>query len=111
DVYTAEGQLGRGGWTWYTGSASWMYRVGVEGILGLERKGDALVVQPRAPLAWAEYRIDYRFGESSYAIRVVRDETVTAVETTVDGTALRDGRIPLVDDGRRHDVIVKRPPR
>jgi cellobiose phosphorylase len=111
DVYTAEGHLGRGGWTWYTGSASWMYRVGVEGILGLERRGDALVVEPRAPAGWPEYRIDYRFGESTYAIRVVRDETVSAVEVTVDGTRSADGTIPLADDGRRHDVLVRRPPK
>ena len=64
DVYTAKGQLGRGGWTWYTGSASWMYRVGLEGILGLKKRGDMLYVEPRAPAAWKEYSIEYRHGGS-----------------------------------------------
>ena len=51
DVYTAEGHVGRGGWTWYTGSASWMYRVGLEGILGFSKRGDTLFIEPRAPAA------------------------------------------------------------
>ena len=62
DVYTAEGQLGRGGWTWYTGSASWMYRVGLEAILGFTKRGDTLYIEPRAPAAWREYTIEYRHG-------------------------------------------------
>jgi cyclic beta-1,2-glucan synthetase len=53
EVYTAEGHLGRGGWTWYTGSASWMYRVGLETILGFVKRGDTLYVEPRMPAAWA----------------------------------------------------------
>ena len=55
DVYTAEGQLGRGGWTWYTGSASWMYRVGLEAILGFTKRGDTLPIDPRVPAAWPEF--------------------------------------------------------
>jgi cellobiose phosphorylase len=109
DVYTAEGHLGRGGWTWYTGSASWMYRVGLEGILGLVKRGDTLAIEPRAPAAWEEYAIDYRFGGSSYAITVRRDAGVSAVRTTVDGQETADGSIALVDDGRRHEVVVRRP--
>jgi cyclic beta-1,2-glucan synthetase len=109
DVYTAEGHVGRGGWTWYTGSASWMYRVGLEGILGLEKRGDMLVIQPRAPAAWAEYAIEYRFGRSTYAITVRRDPGVSSVRTSVDGREAPDGGIPLVDDGERHEVDVRRP--
>jgi cellobiose phosphorylase len=109
DVYTAEGHLGRGGWTWYTGSASWMYRVGLEGILGLEKRGNALHLQPRAPASWQEYGIEYRFGGSTYAITVRRDPAAASVVATVDGTDSPDGSIPLVDDGRRHEVVVRRP--
>ncbi|HEU4830480.1 MAG TPA: glucoamylase family protein [Gemmatimonadales bacterium] len=109
DVYTAEGHLGRGGWTWYTGSASWMYRVGVEGILGLTKRGNALVIEPRAPAAWQEYAIEYRFGEATYAITIRRDPGVTSIEATVDGERTADGSIPLADDGRRHEVLVRRP--
>jgi cyclic beta-1,2-glucan synthetase len=109
DVYTAEGHLGRGGWTWYTGSASWMYRVGLEGILGLEKRGNALHLQPRAPASWQEYAIEYRFGGSTYAITVRRDPAAASVVATVDGTDSPDGSIPLIDDGRRHEVVVRRP--
>ncbi|MGH9887702.1 MAG: GH36-type glycosyl hydrolase domain-containing protein, partial [bacterium] len=108
DVYTAEGQLGRGGWTWYTGSASWMYRVGLESILGFTKHGDRLCVSPRVPRAWGEYTIEYRFGTSVYAILVRRGDGATASRprVTVDGREAPNGEIALVNDGRRHEVIV-----
>ncbi len=110
DVYTAKGQLGRGGWTWYTGSASWMYRVGLEGILGLKKRGDTLYVEPRAPASWKEYSIAYRYGGSVYAIVVQNEDGGTngAIEMTVDGEASPDGGIRLVDDGKRHEVSIRR---
>jgi cyclic beta-1,2-glucan synthetase len=110
DVYTAEGQLGRGGWTWYTGSASWMYRVGLEGILGFTKRGDRLFVRPRAPTSWSEYTIEYRYGKSVYVIVVRNPDAVSGegVEVTVDGSASADGAIRLVDDGARHEVVVQR---
>jgi cyclic beta-1,2-glucan synthetase len=109
DVYTAKGQLGRGGWTWYTGSASWMYRVGLEGILGLRKRGDTLFIEPRAPASWPEYTIEYRFGGSLYVIVVRHEGGVAggAVEVTVDGQVSPEGSIPLVDDGQRHEVTVE----
>jgi cyclic beta-1,2-glucan synthetase len=110
DVYTAKGQIGRGGWTWYTGSASWMYRVGLEGILGLKKRGDTLFIEPRAPASWPEYSIEYRHGGSLYVIVVQNGEGVTsgAVEVMVDGDASPDGGIQLKDDGKRHEVAVQR---
>jgi cyclic beta-1,2-glucan synthetase len=108
DVYTADGQLGRGGWTWYTGSASWMYRVGLEGILGLEKRGDTLFVTPRAPSAWPEYTIEYRHGASLYVIVVRSEGTGEGLPAlTIDGGPAGPG-IPLVDDGRQHAVVVRR---
>jgi cellobiose phosphorylase len=110
DVYTAAGQLGRGGWTWYTGSASWMYRVGLEGILGLHKRGDQLVLDPHVPAAWRQYQIDYRHGRSVYVI-VLRNEDGVAQgmnEVTIDGRVSPGGSIPLVDDGNRHLVTVRR---
>jgi cyclic beta-1,2-glucan synthetase len=109
DVYTAEGHLGRGGWTWYTGSASWMYRVGLEGILGFRKQGDTLFIEPRAPAAWPEYTIEYRYGRSLYVI-VVRNEgggVRRGLEVTLDGQLLEGPGIPLVDDGERHTVQVR----
>ena len=110
DVYTAEGQLGRGGWTWYTGSASWMYRVGLEGILGLKKRGDTLFIEPRAPASWEEYSIEYRHGGSVYAIVVRNDDAAAGMagEVKVDGQVSPDGSIRLVDDGKRHEVAVRR---
>ncbi|MFZ5625198.1 MAG: GH36-type glycosyl hydrolase domain-containing protein [Gemmatimonadota bacterium] len=109
DVYTAKGQLGRGGWTWYTGSASWMYRVGLEGLLGLRKRGETLFVEPRAPARWREYTIEYRYGRSVYVIVVHNGEGAArgAVELTMDGKGLAGPGIPLVDDGERHGVSVR----
>ena len=109
DVYTAEGHLGRGGWTWYTGSASWMYRVGLEAILGFRKTGATLRIEPRVPKAWKEYAIDYRFGAATYAISVVNPagSAGPAARVTVDGRDSPDGAIPLVDDGARHEVVVR----
>jgi cyclic beta-1,2-glucan synthetase len=109
DVYTAAGQVGRGGWTWYTGSASWMYRVGLEAILGFDRRGDVLVLRPCVPEEWDEYSIEYRFGRSVYAI-TVRDPAGVrrrGAAVSVDGRMLDAAEIPLVDDGTRREVEVR----
>jgi cyclic beta-1,2-glucan synthetase len=108
DVYTAEGQLGRGGWTWYTGSASWMYRVGLETILGFTRRGDTLALNPCVPAAWPEYGIEYRLGRSTYVITVRDPAGVRAggAVVTLDGVLLDGPAIPLTDDGARHEVLV-----
>ena len=114
DVYTANGQHGRGGWTWYTGSASWMYRVGLETILGFSKRGDALRIEPRVPAHWKEYAIDYRYGASVYSIKVqIGGAAGRATVVTLDGRELSDGDIPLLDDGRGHEVVVlaRRPDR
>ncbi len=107
DVYTAEGQVGRGGWTWYTGSASWMYRVGLEAILGFTKRGDTLVIDPRVPAEWAEFSITYRFGTATYAIVVRQPGRLReGAVVTLDGSKLEGAEIPLVDDGERHSVII-----
>jgi cyclic beta-1,2-glucan synthetase len=109
DVYTAPDQLGRGGWTWYTGSASWMYRVGLEAILGFTRRGDTLRIEPCVPDHWPEFTIEYRFGAAVYAIRVLEPGALrhTAGEVLVDGRLLERAEIPLRDDGARHEVVVR----
>ena len=103
DVYTAAGHEGRGGWTWYTGSAGWLYRLGVERLLGLRREGDTLLVAPALPPDWPGFEASYRYGGASYRITVERGEAPCA---TLDGAALPDGRIPLRDDGSDHEVVV-----
>ena len=96
DVYIAEGHLGRGGWTWYTGSASWLYRVGLEGILGFKKTGDRLMIEPCIPASWPGFTITYRYRSATYVIRVERGV----------GEAVPRDAIELHDDGKRHDVVI-----
>jgi cyclic beta-1,2-glucan synthetase len=109
DVYTAEGQRGRGGWTWYTGSASWMYRVGLEAILGFTKRGNTLSLNPCVPPEWSEFTIEYRHGRSIYVVQVQSPHAVRHDngEVTLDGKALEGPAIPLIDDGARHEVVVR----
>jgi cyclic beta-1,2-glucan synthetase len=106
DVYTAPGHLGRGGWTWYTGSASWMYRVGLEAILGFRKCGDRLTIRPRVPRSWPSYTITFRYGSSSYEILVLHPATMRDgdIHLEIDGRAVDGDVIALVDDGAHHTV-------
>jgi cyclic beta-1,2-glucan synthetase len=108
DVYSAEGHVGRGAWTWYTGSASWMYRVALEAILGFTRRGDRFRVDPRVPASWPEFRLEYRFGSAVYEVLVERPSAARsgAQEVVVDGRTMEGEWIHLVDDGERHRVVV-----
>lgn len=105
DVYTAEGHLGRGGWTWYTGSSSWMYRIALEAILGFRKRGGALSIEPCIPAAWTQYTIEYRHKTSVYSISVENPDGLQkgTVDIVVDGKAVT-GPIALLDDGARHEV-------
>ncbi|NMC80796.1 MAG: glycosyl transferase family 36, partial [Chloroflexi bacterium] len=108
DIYSTSPYVRRGGWTWYTGSAAWMYRLGLEGILGFHKAGNTLRIDPVIPPDWAEYEIRYQFGKSVYLIRVQNPEHVaTGVrQMALDGKPLKGGAIPLVDDQQKHQVIV-----
>jgi cyclic beta-1,2-glucan synthetase len=107
DVYTAEGHLGRGGWTWYTGSASWLYRVGLEAILGLTKRAETLELDPCVPADWKEFSIEYRHGDSTYVIIVLNPEGIQkgVASVVVDGNEV-SGPIPLLNDGKPHEVVV-----
>ena len=109
DVYTADGHRGRGGWTWYTGSASWMYRVGLESILGFTKRGDRLSISPRVPSDWPSFAIAYRYGETEYAITVHAPADVGRLGAviTLDGVALDAAALALVDDGHAHQVEIR----
>jgi cyclic beta-1,2-glucan synthetase len=108
DVYAAPGHEGRGGWTWYTGSASWSYRVSLEGVLGFEKRGTSIRFNPCIPASWPGFSIDYRFGASTYAIDVRNPDGVSTgvVSVTTDGIAADDSVLELIDDGLRHEVVV-----
>jgi len=108
DVYSEAPHTGRGGWTWYTGSSGWMYRLGIEALLGLGREGSSLRITPRIPRDWPHFEVDYRYGQTTYHIRVDNpnhsESQVAAV--TLDGQRLPAHVIPLEDDGGSHSVQV-----
>jgi cyclic beta-1,2-glucan synthetase len=108
DVYSVSPHTGRGGWTWYTGSGGWMYRLGIEGILGVQRAGDALEIDPRVRSDWRSFQVVYRFGDARYRIRVENPDAVEqgVQRVVLDGNDLPDRTVPLDDDGQDHDVRV-----
>jgi cyclic beta-1,2-glucan synthetase len=108
DVYAHPAHTGRGGWTWYTGSAAWMYRVGLEAILGLKVLGDAFELDPCIPTVWPGYGLSWRFGRTRYEITVENPEGRCrgVAEAQLDGEIVDARRIPLRDDERQHQVRV-----
>ncbi|HEX4592345.1 MAG TPA: glycosyl transferase family 36, partial [Gemmataceae bacterium] len=108
DVYGAPPHIGRGGWTWYTGAAGWLYRVAVEAILGLRLRGDRLTIDPCIAAAWPGFEMTYRYGSTSYRIKVDNSSGAGrgVRSVTVDGKPADGDMIPLHDDGRTHDVRV-----
>lgn len=108
DVYSMPPHVGRGGWTWYTGSAGWMYRLGLEAILGVRRVGRALRIEPCIPKRWSGYEVTYRDGATVYHICVENPDGVNrgVRQVTLDGKVLPDAEIPLAGDGQRHEVRV-----
>ena len=109
DIYSSAPHAGRGGWTWYTGAAGWMYRLSVETLLGIELNVDELRLSPRIPDDWNAYKVHYRYRETFYHIAVRRiGECPSRVQrVTVDGNVQAGGAIALVDDRVEHDVEVE----
>ncbi|MEG1892115.1 MAG: glycosyl transferase, partial [Clostridia bacterium] len=100
DIYANPQQRGRGGWTWYTGSASWYCYVLLEQLFGFQKVGSALRFRPNAPADWDSIRLTYRYGTATYHLRASRD----CPFPVADGEQLRDGRLILLDDGRIHEA-------
>ncbi len=111
DVYSEPPHVGRGGWSWYTGSSGWLYRAGVEWILGLAVRGETLRFDPCIPRAWHGFAISYRHGTARYEITVENPNGVMRgiVRLELDGEPLpaAEKTVPLKDDGREHVVKVK----
>jgi cellobiose phosphorylase len=113
DIYAIEPHVGRGGWTWYTGSSAWFYRVIVRYILGIDvaaaERHQYLSIDPCVPKAWTSFRITYRFGGTTYRIRVENPRGVNrgVAEVELDGKFLDSGRVRLADDGAEHEVVVR----
>lgn len=110
DVYAEPSHLGRGGWTWYTGSAGWMYQAGVESILGFRLRGTTLLLEPCIPRGWPGYEIVFRYHSARYEIVVENPLGVSrgVASAELDARTLtgRGATIPLVDDGATHRVRV-----
>jgi len=108
DIYSKPPHVGRGGWTWYTGSAGWMYRAGIESILGLHRQGAYLLLTPCIPKHWPHYEMVFLYLSTRYEIVVENPNNVCrgVASIALDGQALTDAlmRIPLVDDGKTHSI-------
>ncbi len=109
DVYAVAPHTGRGGWTWYTGSAGWMYRLLIETLLGLNLKGDQLRLTPRLPKAWTTFKIHYRYRQTQYHLTLIQLAPYSpgAGKLSLDGQELAGNTIPLRDDRREHVVEVK----
>ena len=109
DVYAEPPHVGRGGWTWYTGSAGWMYQAGIESILGFRLRGTTLVLDPCIPRDWPRYEIDFRYRSARYEIHVENPGGVSrgVVSAELDGRSLAAGAaIQLADDQATHQVRV-----
>ena len=106
DVYAHPAHMGRGGWTWYTGSAGWMYRAGLESILGLTRHGTSFELDPCIPAAWPGFSLTWTLGRTRYEITVSNPQHLCRgiADVRLDGAACDPAAIPLVDDGTTHRV-------
>jgi cyclic beta-1,2-glucan synthetase len=110
DLYSTPPHIGRGGWTWYTGSAGWMYRAGLEDILGFRLRGASLLLDPCIPRTWPGFKIAFRYRSARYDIEVENPGSVCrgVVHVELDGAALpgTEVQIALADDGGTHRVRV-----
>jgi cyclic beta-1,2-glucan synthetase len=110
DVYTEAPHAGRGGWSWYTGSAGWMYRAGIEWLLGFRIRGASLFIDPCIPRTWSGFSITFRYHASRYQVHVENPHGVTRgvsrVEVDGNPAAVEHATLPLVDDGATHQVRV-----
>ncbi len=107
DVYAVEPHVGRGGWSWYTGSAGWMYRLIVESLLGLRLEAGRLRFAPVLPKEWEGFSMSYRHRDTWYRIELQQVEEGSGSLITLDGVAQADGCVPLRDDGVEHQVQVR----
>ena len=109
DVYRLPGRIGQGGWSWYTGSAAWMYRAWIEEVIGLQVRDGRMTLHPVFPDSWQGFRLRYRYGEAVYEIKVENPHKCgCGVEsTTLDGQLQTDGIIALEKNCVTHHVVVR----
>lgn len=106
DIYTEKNHRGKGGWTWYTGSAGWMYTLIIEYFLGLKQNGNVLTIDPCIPEYWKTFSVRYKFGNAVYEIEVVQENGTNGPKTIIDGHEQIAAVIQLQDDAKNHTVKV-----
>lgn len=108
DVYSVGSLAGRGGWTWYTGSSSWMYKAGIESILGFKKRGDMFTIKPCIPSEWEEYSIKYKYKQTMYNIEVKNPQhkNTGIEEIYIDNIKSNNQEIKLVNDNNIHNIII-----
>jgi cyclic beta-1,2-glucan synthetase len=109
DIYSVGALAGRGGWTWYTGSAGWLYRCAVEGILGLRKQGRKVSLKPALPKAWNGFAVTLKLSKSSYRIAVERDTSVSEPVLEIDGKKRQGTAFELLDGGGEVQVKLRLP--
>ena len=109
DVYARAPHAGRGGWSWYTGSAGWMYQLIMESFIGLKRQADTLKFTPCVPAEWENFEVNYRFADSNYHIQFIQSpsEMEKTMRIFLDGIVQENGAIPLINDGKTHEVKIE----
>jgi cyclic beta-1,2-glucan synthetase len=109
DVYSLEGHEGRGGWSWYTGSAAWTYRTWIEEVFGFHLRGDHLEIDPCIDHAWPGFKLTYRYKSSTYIIEVSNPHRICrgVADQHLDGRLHARGPIQLVDDGATHTLDIR----
>ena len=105
DIYAQKLHVGRGGWTWYTGSAGWMYQFVLESFIGLNKVGEKLMFTPCIPIDWKEVKIDYRYLDTTFHI-TYKQITAEKIKLFVDDIQLDDEFVTLIDDNKDHTITV-----
>lgn len=108
DVYSEYPHVGRGGWSWYTGSAGWVYRAGIENVLGFSKNGSTVTLTPCIPKNWREFNLSYRYLDTAYEIRVLNPEMINQgeISITIDGVSNQTQTITLINDKRVHQIEI-----
>lgn len=107
DIYGSKNLLGRGGWTWYTGSSSWYYIAGIENILGLKIENQKLSLNPCVPNEWEEYFIQYKYGNSIYNIKVKNINKTNKIQKIMfNNQEIKEMQIKLIDTGKINEIEI-----
>ena len=108
DIYSTKGLEGTGGWSWYTGSSSWFYKVAIENILGFKIINNYIIIDPAIPSYWREYEIQYKYKTTIYNIKInnYNAKNTGVSKVILNNEQLKENKIKLVDDGKIHNIEI-----